>query len=290
MPVSRIDRQRPQFEPIVLPSRPIIPLEAASVAAAPLNGVSPSVGSKSVEVRVLKSSLRFSADEVVRNLFLGSSCDAACLEELERRNIRNILNVATECEFGEEILQAEARGAMKTKKVHLVDHSDHDIAKNFPDCNEFILSALQRGEGVLVHCRMGVSRSAAVVISFLMHYGGVYFPAKQRSFESKRKDTHMEPTTQPHRHSACDTTMTTQGALTSSTTAQSRAVAPDEEQLAVASATQTYPISYSDAFDYVKSRRREVAPNLGFCLALRDIDVVRGVLEDIWDFSDAAAM
>ncbi len=39
---------------------------------------------------------------------------------------------------------------------------------HFDDAHAFITNALRSGSSVLVHCRAGVSRSAAVVVSFLM--------------------------------------------------------------------------------------------------------------------------
>lgn len=297
MPCTRSIRQRPHFEPIALPIRPLMPLGEcgkACMAATCSPSQSATTTGKAVE-RNQRASSHFNADEIVRGLFLGTSADAARLEDLESHAIRNVLNVAMECDFSDELLQAQARGCMKLKKVHMVDHSDHDIAKGFPECCEFILQALQKGEGVLVHCRMGVSRSAAIVIAFLMRYGGVYFPAKQRSCEARMRDAaiaSLSPemmSTFPHRVSN-DNIMHNQEGKASAAPSASGAPAPHAELLKGADKTRMYPMTYSDAFDVVKEHRHEIAPNLGFCLALREIDVERGILEDLWDFSAAASV
>lgn len=53
-------------------------------------------------------------------------------------------------------------------RVDVEDISWEPIGLFFEEVTEFIWNYLQRDEGVLVHCRSGVSRSATVVISYLL--------------------------------------------------------------------------------------------------------------------------
>lgn len=53
-------------------------------------------------------------------------------------------------------------------RVDVEDISWEPIALFFEEAAEFISTYLERDEAVLVHCRSGVSRSATVVLSYLM--------------------------------------------------------------------------------------------------------------------------
>jgi len=68
--------------------------------------------------------------------------------------------------------------------VEVLDVDESDVRKEFPQCFEFIDEGRDKG-GVLVHCNAGVSRSATVVIAYvmqkeLMSYPVAYEHVKQR--------------------------------------------------------------------------------------------------------------
>lgn len=48
------------------------------------------------------------------------------------------------------------------------DHPDFDLRRFFVPCVRFIRAAIAAGERVLVHCHAGVSRSATIVLLYLM--------------------------------------------------------------------------------------------------------------------------
>lgn len=73
--------------------------------------------------------------------------------------------------------------SVQNKYIHLSDMSRENILEKLPECISFIDEALKdkhATNGVLVHCFYGVSRSATIVIAFLMKK---YCMSYQRAFE-----------------------------------------------------------------------------------------------------------
>jgi len=54
------------------------------------------------------------------------------------------------------------------KNVRLFDSHDENIAQHFRDTHDFIEQCLSNGGNILVHCEAGISRSATVVIAYLI--------------------------------------------------------------------------------------------------------------------------
>jgi len=115
----------------------------------------------------------------------------------------------------------------------LQDHSDEDISRFWTEALEFIHQGIMENTAVLVHCRQGISRSATIVLAYLMNYA---------THVAHASDLQPVPV------------------------------------LTVGTTPPQSPTSYSDAFDYVKSRRPHISPNLGFVLALHEIDRQRGIV------------
>jgi protein-tyrosine phosphatase len=105
-------------------------------------------------------------NEIIPGLFLGQ---APSNEDIQRFRITAILNVAS------DILREDFPGVLDYSHVPLDDHSDEPIARHFDECNKFIGHHLESGGRVLVHCRMGVSRSATIVIAYLMASGFISY-------------------------------------------------------------------------------------------------------------------
>ena len=52
--------------------------------------------------------------------------------------------------------------------IDAADKSNYDIKQHFRSCSSYITAALEAGGSILVHCALGMSRSAAVVIAHIM--------------------------------------------------------------------------------------------------------------------------
>ena len=55
-------------------------------------------------------------------------------------------------------------------RIFVFDGSHSSLRKNFDECHQFIQNCLSNGGKVIIHCQGGVSRSATIVISFLMKF------------------------------------------------------------------------------------------------------------------------
>ncbi|KAM9835328.1 protein phosphatase Slingshot homolog 3 isoform X2 [Syngnathus typhle] len=94
-------------------------------------------------------------------LYLGSEWNAANFEELQKNNVGYILNVTREIDnfFPESFTYMNIR---------VYDVEATDLLPHWTDTYSFINAARKSGQAVLVHCKMGVSRSSSTVIAYAM--------------------------------------------------------------------------------------------------------------------------
>jgi Leucine-rich repeat (LRR) protein len=102
------------------------------------------------------------ADEIVKGLYLGPQEAASSLAYLESLNIHSIVRV---------LRDASVPVFADHFTYHIIPIPDlctFDISQFFSDAARFIESELEQGRNVLVHCAVGMSRSASIVIAYLM--------------------------------------------------------------------------------------------------------------------------
>jgi protein-tyrosine phosphatase len=99
---------------------------------------------------------------VEEGLFIGSREGALHIDELKSLNIKHVLQIQN---FE---TQPFFPGHLNYLCFHMADFPSSDITTLLPQALLFIAQARQLGEAVLVHCDGGVSRSASVVVAYLM--------------------------------------------------------------------------------------------------------------------------
>uniref|UniRef100_A0A8B9CWT3 protein-serine/threonine phosphatase n=1 Tax=Anser brachyrhynchus TaxID=132585 RepID=A0A8B9CWT3_9AVES len=98
---------------------------------------------------------------VFPHLYLGSEWNAANLEELQQNRITHILNVAREIDNFFPAL-------FTYMNVRVYDEEAAELLPHWNDTFLFLSDVKARGGRALVHCRMGLSRSAATVLAYAM--------------------------------------------------------------------------------------------------------------------------
>jgi len=103
-------------------------------------------------------------------LYLGSISavlDPSILKEHDIHHLVQVLDVPW--------LPASEQDGYECYRLDILDLESQDLKPHLEDAVEDIDSALRRGRNVLVHCQQGVSRSAAIVIAYLIRKRGMSF-------------------------------------------------------------------------------------------------------------------
>ncbi|XP_051975629.1 protein phosphatase Slingshot homolog 1-like isoform X2 [Xyrauchen texanus] len=105
------------------------------------------------------------ASLIFDHLYLGSEWNASSLEELQETGVGYILNVTRE-------IDNFFPGTFCYHNVRVYDDETTDLLAHWNDTYNFIIKAKKNQSKCLVHCKMGVSRSASTVIAYAMkEYG-----------------------------------------------------------------------------------------------------------------------
>jgi len=86
------------------------------------------------------------------------------LSAIQASNIKGILK-ANGIDSHRQIFE---RNGIEVRVLDIEDFPDFDILPHLKEAHDFISRFLEKGQGVLVVCSAGISRSASIVISFLM--------------------------------------------------------------------------------------------------------------------------
>eukprot|EP00045_Choanoeca_perplexa_P003651 m.32476 g.32476 ORF g.32476 m.32476 type:complete len:473 (-) comp12154_c0_seq1:75-1493(-) len=109
--------------------------------------------------------MKLPMSKILPYLYLGAQRDAQNLQLLKQQRISYILNVTTNVpNYYERDFQYQ--------QIPILDCNDSEIQEFFEIASGFINQARAEGKRVLVHCQAGISRSATLVIAYLMKEQG----------------------------------------------------------------------------------------------------------------------
>ena len=116
-------------------------------------------------------------DEIIENLYLGNFSASENIQQLKDLGIKKVLQVIDFNDFpnykDENIIH---------KSVEVSDFDYQNIIQYFGECLNFIKGE----EKILVHCMAGASRSATIVIAYLMWIEKMKFDDALNFVNSKR--------------------------------------------------------------------------------------------------------
>uniref|UniRef100_A0A674NB41 Protein phosphatase Slingshot homolog 1 n=1 Tax=Takifugu rubripes TaxID=31033 RepID=A0A674NB41_TAKRU len=120
------------------------------------------------------------------HVYLGSEWNASNLEELQETGVRYILNVTRE-------IDNFFPGTFNYHNIRVYDEDATDLLSHWNDTYNFIVKAKKNDSKCLVHCKMGVSRSASTVIAYAMKEYGWTLDKAYNFVKQKRSVTRPNP-------------------------------------------------------------------------------------------------
>ncbi|XP_034727850.1 protein phosphatase Slingshot homolog 1 isoform X1 [Etheostoma cragini] len=116
------------------------------------------------------------------HVYLGSEWNASNLEELQESGVGYILNVTRE-------IDNFFPGTFCYHNIRVYDEDATDLLAHWNETYNFIVKAKKNGSKCLVHCKMGVSRSASTVIAYAMKEFGWSLEKAYNFVKQKRSIT-----------------------------------------------------------------------------------------------------
>ena len=115
-------------------------------------------------------------NKINEKIYLGGIDGAREINYLKQEGITHILSLA-----GKIFSINYEKGTFITKIIEVMDFTNENIFKYFKECIQFI----ENSKKIYIHCMAGVSRSASIVIAYLMYkehkkYFQIYSEVKKK--------------------------------------------------------------------------------------------------------------
>ncbi|XP_053204645.1 serine/threonine/tyrosine-interacting protein B-like [Panonychus citri] len=137
--------------------------------------------------------MRRDRQEIVPGIYLGpySSATRSKINELHQDGITHIICVRDESES--KFIKPNFPGQIQYMVLNISDNFFQAIIPFFSQVKDFINDCLNKHGKVLVHGNAGISRSASLVISYLMDVSELSYPHALALVQSKRYCVHPNP-------------------------------------------------------------------------------------------------
>ena len=113
--------------------------------------------------------------QITENVYLGNIYDARNLERLQKLGINKVLSIITDPNL------VSYPESIEHKLIDIADYPKENIIKYFGECLSFINDDNKK---VFVHCFGGASRSASIIIAYLMWKNAISY---EESFDILKK-------------------------------------------------------------------------------------------------------
>jgi hypothetical protein len=126
----------------------------------------------------------FPAKEILQGLWIGSEGDSQNPDFFRKHNIGFVVDCSKNIPF-------LGLNGVDEYRIPVDDHpSNNDVMfSHFPVVVRAIDSVLQRGQGVLVHCRAGMQRSATTVAAYMMYKYNLSADDAMKAIRNKKNET-----------------------------------------------------------------------------------------------------
>ena len=128
----------------------------------------------------LEESLNTAINQIEKHVYLGN-LESREEKYLKLYQIKRIIRLVTLSEEKET-----DSGIQEVLTFHIPDLASSSIIGIIKECIPIIEKSVQAGENILIHCQGGVSRSATIVIGYIIHSKKISAEEALKYVESKR--------------------------------------------------------------------------------------------------------